>query len=663
MKARYVLTVLLIAILAVPASTAWARAPQGAASLIESAKEDKKSDDKSDDSKDDKSDQSSKPVPPDFLAGPAQTLSTFLTAMQSSPPDYARALGCLEFNGREANTAANRTRANRLAEYLRHLDYQTKDNPGVPDDPGKETTFSLLPPPANATPVTLYRAEELHKYSNGQATIALSLGAGGAWRFSKDTLADSNLRQLREADIKLIEANPSMRQSVASKSLEGWLLVNMPQSLQGQFLFIMYWQWIALAVLIFLGFLIDLIFRLIFGVLLRHWISKGVAKAAAAEEVDAKILRRAGRAMGIVVATIVWRAGISFLYLPISVFDILSVAADVLVVLAAIYAGFRLADLLGEVCGHRASHSESKLDDLLVPLIRKTLKFLILIIGVVYFAEAVDIRISPLLAGIGIGGLGFAFAAQNSIENFFGSVTVLLDRPFQVGDWVVIDTVEGTVETVGMRSTRVRTFYDSLVTLPNSILVKTKVNNYGQRSYRRWSTKIGLLYETRPEQVEAFCEGLRELVRMHPYMRRENYQVYLNDFGDSGIEILVYVFWSTPDWSTELRERHRYMLDMMRLAEALGVSFAYPTQTVYLARSPGTPESPSSLSAIQDQAANEHRGREAARSIVEKAKWRQEKPDPYRYMSEKDSASLDAGQDQPPSDAPPTETRGSAGGE
>ena len=210
-------------------------------------------------------------------------------------------------------------------------------------------------------------------------------------------------------------------------------------------------------------------------------------------------------------------------------------------------------------------------------------------------------------------------------------MTVILDRPFQVGDWISIDGIDGTVETVGLRSTRIRTFYNSEMTIPNSLLIKTMVDNYGRRRFRRWSTKVDLLYETTPEQVEAFCEGARELVRHHPYMQRDNYQIFLNEFGESGIQILVYVFWNTPDWSTELRERHRFMLDLMRLAKELGVSFAYPTQTVYLARAEEKPPTPEGLHSGQAEFENHEGGRAAARRIMQGAAWDKKRPDPYRY--------------------------------
>ena len=127
-----------------------------------------------------------------------------------------------------------------------------------------------------------------------------------------------------------------------------------------------------------------------------------------------------------------------------------------------------------------------------------------------------------------------------------------------------------------MRSTRIRTFYDSIVTMPNSILVTTKCDNYSKRRYRRWKQMVSINYATPPEKISAFCEGIRELLRAHPYTRKDYYQVWLNGFAGSSLDVLVYVFWSTPDWPTELRERHRFMLDIIRLAGDLGIEFAYP---------------------------------------------------------------------------------------
>jgi MscS family membrane protein len=204
-------------------------------------------------------------------------------------------------------------------------------------------------------------------------------------------------------------------------------------------------------------------------------------------------------------------------------------------------------------------------------------------------AQVLGTNVTALFASVGIGGLALALAAQDTVSNFFGSLMVIVDRPFQVGDWIKTGDVEGTVEEVGFRSTRIRTFYNSLITLPNSNLIKASVDNLGDRTYRRWSTRLGIAYDTPAEKIDAFCEGIRELVRRHPYTRKDYFHIYFNEFGADSLQILVYVFFFTPEWATELRERHRLGVDIIRLAREIGIEFAFPTQTLYLRQEDWSP--------------------------------------------------------------------------
>jgi MscS family membrane protein len=238
----------------------------------------------------------------------------------------------------------------------------------------------------------------------------------------------------------------------------------------------------------------------------------------------------------------------------------------------------------------------------------------------------------PLVTGLGIGGLAFAFAAKDTIENFFGSVTVLLDRPFEVGDWVIVGDTEGTVEELGLRSTRIRTFYNSQVTVPNATLVRATVDNLGRRAYRRWKTYLGVQYDTPPETLLAFTEGIRELVRQHPYTRKDFYQVWCNDFADFSLNILLYVFFRVPDWSTELRERERLFVDIVRLADRLGVQFAFPTRTVHLYREEHRPhEIAYEIPAGAHDSDATEAGVRAAREITAEQPWQKDKPGPVRF--------------------------------
>ncbi len=152
--------------------------------------------------------------------------------------------------------------------------------------------------------------------------------------------------------------------------------------------------------------------------------------------------------------------------------------------------------------------------------------------------------------------------------------------------------------------------------MPNSILTTTKIDNMGARRYRRMKSMLAVTYDTPPERIEAFCEGIRKIIQLHPYMRKDMYQVYFNEYGAASLDILVYVFWATPDWNTELRERHRFLLDILRLARQLEIEFAYPTQTLYLKR--GDVSAPSAQAFKPDMSQQDafSRGQQEAESIV-----------------------------------------------
>jgi MscS family membrane protein len=245
-------------------------------------------------------------------------------------------------------------------------------------------------------------------------------------------------------------------------------------------------------------------------------------------------------------------------------------------------------------------------------MVRKALKVFLAVLGILWIADNLGMDIAALLAGLGIGGIAIALASKDTVENFFGAVAILADRPFQVGDWIRMGDIEGTVEEVGFRTTRVRTFYNSLITFPNATLIRSSVDNLGAREYRRVKETIGVTYDTPSDKLAAFIEGIRELVRVHPYTRKDYYHVYFHSFGDSSLNILLYLFLKTPDWATELRERQRLLMDILRLAQRLGVEFAFPTRTLHMIKE-AAPEH-----ARFDSIPAAHRsGRDTARAIVD----------------------------------------------
>jgi MscS family membrane protein len=444
----------------------------------------------------------------------------------------------------------------------------------------------------------------------------------GEWRFSDETIAELNALY---RDIEHLPADFGATDAPVTPAMV--LRAAVPVELRrAPVLDIEIWQWIAIAVVIFVGFLLDLLVR---AILRAVW--HRINRKRDVEE-DREVTKKAVRPFGLVAGAFLWYWSLHLLGLPAVALMVLLVAVRVIAMVAAVWAAFRLVDLVGSFLTMQAGKTDTKLDDLLIPLVRKTAKVFIAAFGLVYIAESFDIEVLPLLTGLGIGGLAVAFAAKDTIENFFGSIAVIVDQPFEVGDWIKVGDTEGTVEHLGLRSTRVRTFYNSLVTVPNAMLVRATVDNFGRRRYRRFSTHIGVTYDTPPDTIEAFCEGIREIVRLHPYTRKDTFHIWLNKWGPSSLDIMIYIFHECPDWGTELRERQRFMLDVMRLAEKMGVSFAFPTQTIEFKNTDlAEPDAPLPMPQRDTEMAARQSGIHAARELTGLQPWRDEAPPPVVF--------------------------------
>ncbi len=300
--------------------------------------------------------------------------------------------------------------------------------------------------------------------------------------------------------------------------------------------------------------------------------------------------RRLNRGILLLTIGITLLVGFPILDFDPDVESVVNQVASLVAAVAIILVAYRAIDILVDVLARRAGETETMLDDSLVPLLRTSMRLFVAVVGILFVLQNLDVNVSSLIAGLGLGGLAIALAAQDTVRNLLGGVTIFADKPFEVGDWVVVDGVEGTVETVGFRSTRVRTFYNSLVSVPNGNLMDAGIDNMGQRRWRRYKTTLGVGYHTTPDQMQAFVEGIRAIIQANPGMRQDYYIVEFHGFGATSLDVLVYCFFDAVDWNEELRSRHVLNLDIMRLAETLQVDFAFPTQTLHIAETPGQPQ-------------------------------------------------------------------------
>lgn len=255
----------------------------------------------------------------------------------------------------------------------------------------------------------------------------------------------------------------------------------------------------------------------------------------------------------------------------------------------------RLSDVAAEYLAGLTQRTESKLDDQLIPLIRKSLKIFIAVITFVTVVQELGFNVSGIIAGLGIGGLAVALAARDTLANLFGSFVILFDRPFQVGDWIVADEVEGIVEEVGFRSTRIRTFAKTLVTMPNSKLADASINNWSRMPIRRVKMTVGVTYETSADQMEQTVEKIKEILRSHPLVYQDFFLVYFTDFGACSLDIFLYYFTTTTVWAEYLQVRQEVNISIMHALEELGLEIAFPSRSIYIRDGRGGTFDPSVL--------------------------------------------------------------------
>lgn len=408
-----------------------------------------------------------------------------------------------------------------------------------------------------------------------EVEIALFKSDQNNWLFTKDTLFSLNTYELYLKDkeiVKNVVADSSFRQKIISY---------MPTFLLKENLFLKNIQWLGLIFIFLVSFIVDRIFRhLIMKKTLSFFEHKHIKLQKIKEFFDNE---NYSRPFGLLANIIVFRLLLPVLEINAKALNIILIGTKVVMAIIVVLAITKVLDIICLFLLEKAKETENKFDDILIPLINKTMRFFIYAFAVIYIGDALNLNMKNILAGMGIGGIAFALAAKDTLSNLFGSFTVLMDRPFSIGDWVIInDKIEGTVEDVGLRSTRIRTFYDSIITVPNGNLTSAYVDNNGKRRYRRFSTKINVEYNTPAEKIENFCEAIRRLVLSYPHMRKDYFHVYFNGMSSSSLDILVYVFFIVPDWSEELKEKHNFLLDIKRIAEEMKINFAFPTQTLHL---------------------------------------------------------------------------------
>ena len=258
------------------------------------------------------------------------------------------------------------------------------------------------------------------------------------------------------------------------------------------------------------------------------------------------------------------------------------------------WALFRAVEPLGVSLNRLVGRFGAGLGDDLRQFFIRGVKTLIVVIGGVIILENWGIDVSAFLGGLGLAGMAVALAAKDSVANIFGGLTIFADNLYKRGDWIETPHFEGTVEVVGLRATKVRTFAKALVTMPNAQIVDSPVINWSRMTHRRIKMVIGLEYRTTAKQMEAIVDKLRDFLKNDEDVAQTDVaqMVHFSDFGASSINIDLYYFTKTTDWVTWRDIRNRHIIAFKRIVEEEGAAFAFPSQSLYVESMPEFTNSP-----------------------------------------------------------------------
>ncbi len=388
----------------------------------------------------------------------------------------------------------------------------------------------------------------------------------GKWYYSRET----------------VERIPELHKKVYPFGAD--ILLNfLPKMGQSEILGMALWQYFGLLIFLTLGYLVHFILSRAFKPLVRR-----ISKAKKDDDIiKVGLINKIARIASVLVIVRLMKLFLPILLLPPAAssfaIDVIRIITTILVVILI----FRMLDILMGYTTKFTQTTESKMDEQLVPILRRSLQAVIIIGGIIQLLRIMDVNVTALIAGLSIGGLALALAAQDTVKNLIGSAMVFFDRPFQIGDFIEYSGMSGTVLEVGFRSTRILEADSSVISVPNGSIANAAVSNKGVRVFRLFNIQIGITYDTPLPLMKTFIAGLKKIVELHPDAKEDASYIHLNNLGDSSINIMFRIPLYVPGYADELRVKEELLFSVIELAEKLGVRFAFPSTTLYMEEFPG----------------------------------------------------------------------------
>ena len=336
---------------------------------------------------------------------------------------------------------------------------------------------------------------------------------------------------------------------------------------------------IALLVAIFFTAIITRIFTMWFTpIVLRKIITSDTIEETAVRDSDKSL----GTAFGVGFSYVLFndlKGAIgqpdSSIMMPNFVSSLVPALLQLIVAIAIIMWALRLVELVKAIV--MVIDDDDELDGTektLISALQSALRFVIIFVGSIFIADSFGFDLTSLIAGLGISGIALALAAKDTISNFFGAVTVLLDRPFKVGDWIVVGTSEGEVIEISLRTTLIRTSLDTVISMPNANLVNKPVENYGKRRWRRWQTQLHLDINSDPESIENFCSAVLEIISNNEFTTKvDSSFCRVNAISAQSLDVAINLYWDISSGIQEREQRELLILSIMSQAKVNKLEF------------------------------------------------------------------------------------------
>lgn len=339
-----------------------------------------------------------------------------------------------------------------------------------------------------------------------------------------------------------------------------------------------WWQWGALPLVA----LISLAIGRVLAAVLRRVFDRVVGRGAVVR--GESVGQRSVGPVTALTAALLAAPGIETLFLSRDAEDFVLGAQRAVASVALFWAFWRAAELFGRAADATSWAREHPASVTLVPLGVKVARVIGAAVAIVAALSSLGYPVASLLAGLGLGGLALALAAQKTGEHLFGTVAIGFDQPFRVGDWVKVDDQEGTVEAVGLRSTRIRTLDRTVVSIPNGKLADMRTETVSARDRYRVHATLGLEHGTPPATLRAVIEAVRETLTAHPKAHADAPWVCLKRIGESSLDVEVSAWFVADGYEDFLALRSGVLMSLLEVVEAKGARLAYPTRTVHLTK-------------------------------------------------------------------------------